>query len=249
MARRVYLMRHGQAEHNVDQDFSSTYESQEHAPLNMALTACLELDDAITPLGIKQADTLPTRIPELQRKVDLIVTSPLRRALYTTLLGWKPAIERLGIANVVVLPEAQECCDFPCDTGSPREQLEMDPDFKGLEFSRLTPDWNSKQGFWAPDDASLADRAKFVRQFLRERPEKDIVLVCHGDFLRQLTADAEGPSRSFWKNVEMRVYKFDAETVDRDECFLQLEEAPEATRGYTPKTTEADFDAIPNGKM
>lgn len=211
--------------------------------------ACAELDDAMTPLGIRQSQTLPTRIPDLQEKVDLIVTSPLKRALYTTLFGWKPAIKRLGIGNVVVLPEAQECCDFPCDTGSPREVLESDADFQGLDFSRVTADWNSKQGFYAPDSTSLANRAKFVRKFLRERPEKDIVLVCHGDFLRQLTADAEGPSRSFWKNVEMRVYKFDAESMDQDECFFQLEEAPDATCGYTPKSTEADFDAIPNGKI
>ena len=203
----------------------------------------------MTPLGKRQCLALPFKIPDLQQRVDLIITSPLRRALHSTLLGWKPAIERLGIGNVLVLPDAQECCDFPCDTGSPREVLESDADFKGLDFSRVTPDWNSKQGFWAPDDASLANRAKFVRQFLRERPEKDIVLVCHGDFLRQLTADAEGPSRSFWKNVEMRVYKFGAETVDRDECFFQLDEAPDATRGYTPRSTEADFDAIPNGKI
>ena len=215
----------------------------------MVLTACLELDDAMTPLGLRQCFSLQSKIPDLQQRVDLIVTSPLRRALHSTLLGWKPAIQRLGIGSVIVLPDAQECCDFPCDTGSPREVLESDADFKGLDFSRITPDWNSKQGFWAPDDASLANRAKFVRQFLRERPEKDIVLVCHGDFLRQLTADAEGPSRSFWKNVEMRVYKFDAETVDRDECFFQLEEAPDATRGYTPRSTEADFDAITNGEI
>ena len=203
----------------------------------------------MTPLGIKQAETLPSRIPDLQSKVDLVVTSPLRRAMYTTLFGWKPAIARLGIENVVVLPEAQECADFPCDTGSSAQSLTNDADFNGLSFSRLTPDWTSKQGFWAPDDASLANRAAFVRRFLRDRPERDIVLVCHGDFLRQLTCDADGPSRSFWKNVAMRVYRFDPDTVDKDECLFVLEEAPEATRGYHPRTTEAELDATINQKI
>lgn len=203
----------------------------------------------MTPLGRRQAETLPSRIPNLQDRVELIVTSPLRRAMYTALLGWKPAIDRLGVENIIVLPEAQECCDFPCDTGSPKELLEVDPDFKGLNFSRLTADWTSKKGFWAPDDASLANRAMFVRQYLRDRPEKDIVLVCHGDFLRQLTCDAGGPSRSYWKNVEMRVYRFDPETVNRDECFFRLEEALDATRGYAPRSTEADLDGMLNGSI
>ena len=203
----------------------------------------------MTPLGRRQAETFPSRTPQLQQQVDLLVTSPLKRALYTTLLAWEPAVARLGIENVLVLPEAQECADEPCDTGSPLEVLASNQDFKGLNFARVTPDWTSKKGFYAPDPASLADRAKFIRRFLRDRPEKDIVLVCHGDFLRQLTCDASGPSRVYWRNAEMRIYKFDPATVDQEECLFQLEEAPEATRGYSRRSTEADLDEILQGKI
>ena len=162
-------------------------------------------------------------IPELQTQVDLIVTSPLRRALQTTLRTWGPAVERLGIEKVICLPEAQECLDFACDRGSSLEELSQDHEFTGLNLSLLTPDWNSKTGFWAPDSRSIANRAKWVRHFLCERPEKDIVLLAHGDFLRQITCDTDGPSTYMWRQVEIQIFKFDKTTVDQDECLLKLE--------------------------
>ena len=66
-------------------------------------------DAPLTPLGKKQAATLAPQIKELAKEVDLVVSSPLKRTLQTTKLGWAPALERLGIENVICLPQAQEC--------------------------------------------------------------------------------------------------------------------------------------------
>lgn len=49
---------------------------------------------------------LPT---ELCDKVELVVTSPMRRTMETTLLGLTPLLKRTGRKNVVLLPHAQEC--------------------------------------------------------------------------------------------------------------------------------------------
>lgn len=205
------------------------------------------LDAPLTPLGRKQAKALSQRIPQLQKEADLVVTSPLQRTLQTTLLGWRPAIDRLGLRNVICLPQAQECNDFPCDCGSPREQLEKDPEFAGLDLSRLSPDWTSKQGFWAPDAESIANRARWVRHFLREMPEKNIVLVGHGDILRELTCNINGPSYYMWKNAETQIWKFDPATVDDDECFLQLDQVVQSAGGYGPTSTEMEVDGDVNG--
>ena len=151
--------------------------------------------------------------------------------MQTTLRIWKPAIERLGIENVICLPEAQECLDFPCDIGSPKEDLEQEPEFAGLLFDRLTPDWISKTDFWAPDSLSVAKRTKWVRHFLRDRPEKNIVLVAHGDFLREITCDTNGPSRYMWDQVEIQIYEFDEATVEQDECFIKIAEASRQASG------------------
>lgn len=158
-------------------------------------------------------------------------------------------MNRLGIQNVICLPEAQECNDLPCDTGSSREQLEQDPEFSGLDFSRLTPGWTSKQGFWAPDPQSIANRARSVRHFIRDRPEHDIVLVAHGDFLRQLTCDARGPSTYMWKNVEVQVFRFDPETMNQRDCFLVQEEIVDAAGGYGPTSTDIDVVSSQNGHL
>ena len=91
-------------------------------------------DAPLTPLGKKQSAVLAPQIPDLQQKVDLIITSALTRTLQSTKLGWGPAIERLGIENVICLPQAQECNAFPCDTGSSREELEALDEFKGFNI-------------------------------------------------------------------------------------------------------------------
>jgi broad specificity phosphatase PhoE len=194
-------------------------------------------DAPLTALGQKQSAALAPQIPDLQQEVDLIVTSALTRTLQSTKLGWAPAIERLGIENVICLPQAQECNAFPCDTGNLREELEALDEFKGFNFELLTPDWTSKKGFYAPH--RKAHRAKWVRQYLRERPEANIVLVCHGDMLRQITATSKGESTKHWKNAEVGVYYFDPETVETENCFLYRKET--VAEGYDAMSTEMDI--------
>ncbi|KAI2471046.1 phosphoglycerate mutase-like protein [Annulohypoxylon bovei var. microspora] len=222
---RLILTRHAQAEHNVDLDYSIP-------------------DAPLTPLGKKQAAFLARLVPDLQKEANVIVSSPLRRTLQTTYLGWAPAIERLGgLKNVVTLPQAQECNNLPCDTGSSREVLERDPEFAVFDLTPLTPDWNSKKGFWAPSDEALVARARWVRKFLRDRPETNIVLVSHGDILREITArPGTGPSDYPWKNAEVRIFEFDPEYVDSEECFLYQKENVAAAGGFGPTSTELEIE-------
>lgn len=193
---RIYLTRHAEAEHNATGD-------------------SLIADALLTPKGQQQAERLAYMTPDLQERVELIVTSPLRRTLQTTEAGYKPAIARLGgHTKVICLPQLQECNDVPCDTGSARDVLESQPDFAKYDLSSLTPDWTSKRGFYAADPVSLDARAQWVRQFLRERPEQHIAVVAHGDFLRRLTDDP----MSYWGNAEVRAFQFAPSSVATDAC-------------------------------
>lgn len=200
----------------------------------------------MTPLGRKQAAALAPQVQHLTSEVNLVATSPLTRTIQTTLLGWPAAIEKLGgRSKIALLPEFQECNDFPCDTGSSAETLSKNSEFEGLDFSKLPQDWTSKQGFWSADRDAIAKRAKWVRQWLRSRPEQTIVLVGHGDILRQVTASQEGPSGYMWRNAEARIFTFDPDTVEGDdaECFLKQEVGKEVAvaGGYGPGSTEADI--------
>jgi len=138
----------------------------------------------------------------------------------------------------------------PCDTGSSRDELEKNEEFKGFDLSTLTPDWTSKKGFYAPDPETILARARWVRQWLRERPEQTIVLVAHGDILRQITAGPGGPSSYMWKNAEARLFRFDSESVKTENCFLDQEEIVAVAGGYDPTSSEIDvIDGESNGKI
>ena len=68
------------------------------------------------------------------------------------------------------------------------------------------PDWTSKAGEYASTEDALQARARWVRRWLRARPETHIALVAHGDFLRYLTRGRN--DHSPWANVEVREFAF-----------------------------------------
>ncbi|KAF8832212.1 hypothetical protein HHX47_DHR1001669 [Lentinula edodes] len=98
----------------------------------------------------RQAEELYSQTAELQQSADLLVTSPLKRTLQTTIIGYRGLRARLESQDspkpIVVLSRLQEVNDFPCDTGSSRNELEQIDEFAGINFESLEDDWNSKQG-------------------------------------------------------------------------------------------------------
>ncbi|KAB5590610.1 hypothetical protein CTheo_5953 [Ceratobasidium theobromae] len=213
-SKRVYLLRHGQAEHNVNDDF--------------------DIHDAVlTPLGRQQCTDFARANTEFQDGLEVIVTSAFRRTLATTLLALPDAYARLApIGKVVLLPQLQETHDYPCDTGSDRAVLESDPEFRDMpvDWSVLTPDWNSKVGFYAPSREALVARARWVRRYVRSRPEERIVLVGHGGIFREIDGRRTGDpatvaSLTRWGNVECRVYRFLSDE-DEEAAMVPVEEPP-----------------------
>ena len=150
-------------------------------------------DPLLTPFGEKQCYDLAQSFPD-HESIELLVCSPLRRTIYTTLLAFSQDLDRCG--TVIALPEAQETADVPCDTGSDVSALRQEMADKPVDLSRVTDGWNSKSGRWAPIPKALEKRAKEVRQWLKARPEKAIVLVTHGGFVHYFTEDWTGYKES-----------------------------------------------------
>ncbi|KAF5639328.1 histidine phosphatase superfamily clade-1 [Fusarium sp. NRRL 52700] len=195
MPQTIHLVRHGQAVHNL-------CETNNILP-----------DTDLTPLGQEQARGLISKHPELAN-VDLIVSSPLRRTLQTTLLGLSSQLQR-GL-KIVALPEVQEVSDMNCDTGSDlsviKEEFQQEP----VDFGLVEPGWQIKEGKWAPVVGSILERARVARQWLSERPEQEIVVVTHGCFLHFFTDDwvnSINPDGTDWANAEVRSY-----TISQDDC-------------------------------
>jgi broad specificity phosphatase PhoE len=183
MGSKIFVIRHAESKHNVDKNLD-------------------QLDPGLTALGVQQAEQLGRTFPG-PANVAVILTSPLRRALQTTLSAFPHVLDRSyyadgergvdGGVKLVVDADAQERSALPCDTGSGRDVLEET--FPGLDFSSLPEDWPLKDGPFAPDDEALRARARKLRRRLADLvasladPKGNLVVVTHGVFMKFLTQD------------------------------------------------------------
>lgn len=179
MPPRLHLVRHAQGFHN----------------LNVANHAMH--DPLLTPVGLQQCKDLSESFPYMA-DVDLVVASPLKRTVYTALYSFPKPIESKHL-KVIVLPELQETSDLPCDTGSDVAEVEREFAGKPVDLATLhTPQgatWNNNKGKYAPQADAIQGRAREARQWLMNRPEKDIVVVTHGGFLHYFTEDWSGADK------------------------------------------------------
>mgnify|MGYP001559181311 FL=1 len=143
-------------------------------------------------LGEAQAGSLkltyPALFASLSPATSLIVSSPFRRTLQTTLLGFESLLPPSSPAlPLVLLPQVQECGSQPCDSGAPlHETRPLFPDWIDWSEVEREPDWNTNRGFFDAEEGAQVARGLWVRRWLRERPEETIVVVSHHGFLRRI---------------------------------------------------------------
>ncbi|KAH8687992.1 histidine phosphatase superfamily [Tricladium varicosporioides] len=181
---RVHIVRHAESEHNITKDFTVR-------------------DPGLTPLGRQQSTKLSETFPH-SNSIGLILTSPLRRTVETTLLAFPHILDKkyyppssgLGVeggAELLLEPDLQERSALPCDTGSNADITEAL--FPGLNFRQLGVRWLEKTGTFGADDEAVKDRAERVVERLQERvrtlngEKRDIVVLTHGVFMKFLVKD------------------------------------------------------------
>ncbi|KAI9738748.1 MAG: hypothetical protein M1834_008255 [Cirrosporium novae-zelandiae] len=233
MGPTIHLVRHAQGWHNLEAGV------RDDDPFSLP-------DPDLTPEGESQCLTLMSEFPYHSR-ISLLVASPIRRTIYTALLGFSPEIKR-GM-RILTLPEAQETSDLPCDTGSDPEVLLKEFKDKPVDLELVEPGWNSKKGKWAPTKEALEERAKWVRKWLQAKTsgldeDTDVVMVTHGGFLHYLTEDWNGFGQfegTGWSNTEFRSYNF-ASTADAEENphFAETQESIQRRTGNNPELTDME---------
>uniref|UniRef100_A0A093UVX5 Uncharacterized protein C5H10.03 n=1 Tax=Talaromyces marneffei PM1 TaxID=1077442 RepID=A0A093UVX5_TALMA len=155
----------------------------------------------------------------------------------------EPAIKR-GV-RVVALAELQETSDVACDTGSDVADLKREfseyllaSGTPVVDFSLVPEDWTKKvpvldllRGVIYGADSRKPDRACAARRWLRQRPEKEIVVICHGGFLHYFTQDWSGikaeEHASAWENCDFRTYQF-VDSPDNEATMLETDESRHA---------------------
>ncbi|WP_112661756.1 histidine phosphatase family protein [Microvirga flavescens] len=181
MPKIVHCIRHGQS------TFNARYDETGEDPLFF--------DAPLTDLGHTQAADAAA----LHRgfAYELVVTSPLTRALQTTrgIFGNHPVAPPIVVESL-----HREYLLSSCDVG--REPVHLARDFPDFAFAHLDEVWWHRDD--SPDERGLsvepldhlAERVKSFRSWLSARPEGLIAVVGHGTFFRELTG-------TFLRNCEM----------------------------------------------
>ena len=206
MPPKVITVRHAQGHHNVKNQWRL-------------------YDAVLTTLGHQECAALSKQFP-YHGEVDLMVASPLRRTIQTAIESFGAVLARKEVP-FLLHPNAQEVSGRNCNIGFNKERLkhEVRNLFEGkdlgfdpverMDFDLVQDGWNSKEGYWSPDEPDIKKRAADLRAWLYDRPEQTIVLVTHGAFLHYFTEDWEGfhPSiGSAYRNCEVREFNFTPES-------------------------------------
>lgn len=164
----------------------------------------------------------------------------------TMLLSYPTLIKRLEKEGKppILLDILQEAGQVPCDTPlHPVDELKDSQDgiFAHLDFSTLSPDYASKKGIFAHENAG--ERAKQVRKWLRSREEDVIVVVAHGDILRWI---ADGQSRGHmssrqWLNCEVKIFSFASDDDDEDAKMVEVAAEGKVPRDATDNPTTGEM--------
>jgi len=207
MPPRVHLVRHAQGYHNI-------------SPEGHTL-----LDPQLTDTGKDQARRLQQDFP-FYNSIGLILASPIKRAIYTALLGFDEQIHRRGL-KVVAMPDLQPTSDRLCDTGVSRHEVARE--FEGLpvDLSFVTPGWECKRGRWKTTEEATVKRAREVVEWIAGRGEEEIVIVSHRGMMPYLVegwTDDDPSASNHWTNTEYHSCEV-GRTSDGHACLIETSES------------------------
>lgn len=126
------------------------------------------IDPPLTETGRDQCSKLNAEFP-YHSKVELVVSSPLCRAIYTAAESFRSVFDSRPKLDLVVLPGLQEISDFPCDVGSkPTILKEKTKDIGvNIDWTFLHEGWTSKVSMisWFSFRLGQAARGHFLFYF------------------------------------------------------------------------------------
>ncbi|KAK9483821.1 histidine phosphatase superfamily [Lipomyces starkeyi] len=215
MSPILYLVRHAEGEHNVN----DSHHVQDAVLTHRGKEQCREL-----------RDTFP-----YHEDISIVLSSPLRRTIQTAAYAFAPILKKPEIPFLLV-PHAQEISGLACDVGQERRVLEeelpelipeeiLDIDVTKVDTTLLEDGWNSKKGIYEPRLKAVQERAAALRSWLWQRPESHIILVTHGAFLHYLTEDwtlYDGKRGTAYRNCEFRCFIFSEDSNDQQAHLFEI---------------------------
>lgn len=157
----IYIIRHAQGTNNLEPQ-------EEHIGTR---------DPGLTDEGISNSKARREELPD-QQSIELICASPLRRTIQTAESMLQPCLQR-GL-RITALPDLQESWDGPSDTGSELKSVKAEFGHELVDWQFVKDGWEVKEGEHAQNPTSLKGRALRLREWLKNRDERNIVVVGHG---------------------------------------------------------------------
>lgn len=187
--RVIHFIRHAEGYHNINKDYKNP----------------LHIDAELTPKGINQSENLSKRLLSEGLQVDCIVSSPMRRAIQTSLLSFRHMLDHDSSIPVIASEHWRETVNYLCDVRLNKSELEqifnnlkIIVDFSAVEHE-VDPIWNKYETKYGPhdvytkhreslDNIHLEYRARNAWKIIVERPEeeKSIAVVSHSAFFMHI---------------------------------------------------------------
>ena len=165
-------------------------------------------DTKLSPTGISRALGVHERLKQKKicdlRNVEVVLSSPLSRALHTADIlfgGAESEILPLGVPKVAV-PLLRERLYLSSDVGKPRSELERlfpkwkfdhlphddNPWWYTRPHSVVEKEWRPPGEYPIPGEPEQEFHARIgeLKDFIRQRPEESICIVAHWGLLRGL---------------------------------------------------------------
>lgn len=182
--KSILLIRHGQSTFNAH--YEKTGEDPGH------------FDARLTPLGQQQAEEAGRLLAD--EPVDLVITSPLTRAIQTG-----QAIFAHRSLPFHITCRHRERLESSCDVG--RAPHELKADFPHLDFDHLAPVWwhhvpDATGPFSTEPVDGFETRVKAFREWLHDHEIQRIAVIGHGTFFHALTGH-------WMRNCEVQRWKPD----------------------------------------
>lgn len=197
--KTIHFVRHAEGIHNRD--------SREIPDFATTLTKTMAYwDSPLTPVGLEQCEKLALGVQNLTSPPDVVVVSPLRRAIQTAEIGFR--VDGAGPPFVATELARERVSFHTCDGRRPLSEIKAD--FPFVDFAEVAEEhdamWNTKED-QPTEHASeaCASRAAAFLDWLHARPENNIAVVSHWVFythLFRLFGDKRLQTK--FQNAEMR---------------------------------------------
>lgn len=194
----IHFVRHAEGHHNV---------AGRDDPLLGYLREDLE-DASLTEQGVAQCKALRSESCKTVENAQLIVVSPMNRTMQTASISFAQLNGKIPWVAIEDLRERTGL--HPCDRR--RSISEHKVAYRHIDFSNVHEDKDPL--YWKyrlrEPNADVIVRAKRFMLWLKERPEKEIIVVTHHGYLLDLLGDvlhsADPADAKDFKNCEMRTF-------------------------------------------